>query len=46
MANQSNPSSLEWVANMDVNVEPTRGRKSTIIGTIGTYNDNIRFIHQ
>ena len=46
MSYQSNPSSLEWVANMDVNVEPTRGRKSTIIGTIGTYNNNIPFIHQ
>lgn len=36
MQQQLQPSSsLQWVSNMDVNVVPCSGRKTSIIGTIG-----------
>lgn len=28
-------SNIQWVSQMDVDVEPTAGRKTTVIGTIG-----------
>lgn len=28
-------SNIQWVAQMNVDVEPTHGRKTTVIGTIG-----------
>jgi pyruvate kinase len=28
-------SNIQWVAQMNVDVEPTHGRKTSIIGTIG-----------
>lgn len=28
-------SNIQWIAQMNVDVEPTAGRKTTVIGTIG-----------
>ncbi|KAF7722723.1 Pyruvate kinase [Apophysomyces ossiformis] len=39
-------SNLQWKAQLDVNIEPTAGRKSSIIGTIGPKTNNVEMITQ
>ncbi|KAJ8661345.1 pyruvate kinase [Lichtheimia ornata] len=39
-------SSMHWLSQMDVNVEPTITRKSTIIGTIGPKTNSVEMITQ
>ncbi|KAF7729938.1 Pyruvate kinase [Apophysomyces ossiformis] len=39
-------SNLQWVAQMNVDVEPTAGRKSSIIGTIGPKTNSVEMITQ
>ncbi|KAI8375915.1 pyruvate kinase [Radiomyces spectabilis] len=39
-------SNIQWISQMDVDVEPTAGRKSTIIGTIGPNTNSVEMITQ
>ncbi|KAG0170977.1 Pyruvate kinase [Apophysomyces sp. BC1034] len=39
-------SNLQWVAQMNVDIEPTAGRKSSIIGTIGPNTNSVEMITQ
>lgn len=33
-------SNVQWISQMNVDIEPTAGRKTSIIGTIGKDNKN------
>ncbi|RCH82379.1 Pyruvate kinase, partial [Rhizopus stolonifer] len=39
-------SNIQWVSQMNVDVEPTHGRKSSIIGTIGPKTNSVETITQ
>ncbi|CAO3680605.1 unnamed protein product [Rhizopus stolonifer] len=39
-------SNIEWVSRMNVDIEPTHGRKTSIIGTIGPNTNNVETITQ
>ncbi|KAI9023476.1 pyruvate kinase [Phycomyces nitens] len=39
-------SKLQWVSQMNVDIEPTAGRKSSIIGTIGPNTNSVEMITQ
>ncbi|KAG1437402.1 hypothetical protein G6F56_013126 [Rhizopus delemar] len=39
-------SNIEWVSRMNVDIEPTHGRKTSIIGTIGPNTNSVETITQ
>ncbi|KAI8091060.1 pyruvate kinase [Gilbertella persicaria] len=42
--NSEATSNIQWIANMNVDVEPTAGRKTSIIGTIGPKTNSVEMI--
>ncbi|ORZ20622.1 pyruvate kinase [Absidia repens] len=39
-------SNVQWISQMNVDIEPTAGRKSSIIGTIGPNTNSVEMITQ